>query len=102
MQLVVAIENYPMTPSARCKWESTSEDVRAGLKYAFDDAIRHTEKIREHQREFRRYGHRVVEIHHLRIGFATFVIATSQNISSVIVDFGWDEPMAAKSCPTSP
>lgn len=99
MHVVVGIEDL-LGPSARSKWDNTPKDIQELLRYAFDYAIRHKEKVRQYEREerrrceVRRFGQRVhlwVEIRRMEIGDAIFWIAIGRNIPPVIVDFSWVE-----------
>ena len=80
-----------MMPSLKKKWLAMSEDTRMTLEFAFRDGIEYPKTVPFHFCYKKFVLEHTVEFHHFRIGYATFIVAVTDNVPPVIWDVELDD-----------
>jgi hypothetical protein len=80
-----------MMPSLKKRWQVMRDDAKATLETAFRDGITFPCIVPVHFCYTRVFLNLVIEFHHFRVGYATFMIALIDGYSAILYDLWLDD-----------
>jgi hypothetical protein len=92
------LSDQVMMPSLKKKWGSLSEDARVTLEVSFINGILRPVMVPEHFCYTKILRDIIVEFHHFRIGYATFIIALIDGFPPILYDMVLEDGLPLYPC----